>query len=93
MWPAEVLEGVGGDALGRFGHQASPLEVGVEPEAALIAACAIVRPQVDAADQLVAGRFEGDRPVELRATRHLAEALLDVMGRAIARVGPGDMSR
>src|SRR5882724_10446754 len=45
--PAEVAEGVVGHTVGRFGHEALSLELGVEPEAALAAIRAVIGPEVD----------------------------------------------
>jgi hypothetical protein len=44
VWPAEHEEGEFGHPLGRFGHQTLALKRRIEPETALVAAHAVVRP-------------------------------------------------
>ncbi len=88
MRPAELGEGISGDALRRLGHQTLALELRIEPEAALITAYPLVGPQIDAADQLVSAAFQGDRPMRLFASRHFTKAICHVDCRAIGRVGP-----
>ena len=88
MRPAEVSEGEFGDPLGGLGHQAAALVFGIEPEAALVAADAIVRPEIDDADQFVRAGLQPDRPVMLLASVHLGQASGDVARRAVGRVGP-----
>ena len=87
--PVEVAEGVVGHPIGGLGHQASPLELGIEPEAAHVAALPVVGPEVDAADQLVRPVLQADRPVVLLAARHLALADLDEADGAVVGIGPG----
>ena len=86
--PVEVTEGVVGHPVGCLGHQASPLELRIEPEAAHVAALPVVGPEVDAADQLVRPVLQADRPMVLLAACHLALADLDEADGAVLRIRP-----